>query len=176
VSRVFDSLIAHPATGEPLPILGTPCCDASAFTEGEFCTCWDPVYDLPQSTPDPVAVGLLAAGVQPSTRDRMCGDCAYRPGSPERSGDESYQGDPEELERIANEDRFWCHQGMRRISELQHPVGIAVPGHPASYRPPIIDAVPYQANGEPALLCAGWAARHRALTATASRAETEASP
>lgn len=35
--------------------------------------------------------------------------------------------------------------------------------HDAFEPPPIVNAVPYRADGTPAELCAGWSARSRAL-------------
>lgn len=51
----------------------------------------------------------------PVTRRLMCDDCAYRPGSPEKSGDPMYRGDATDLEMIAETGTFFCHQGLRRI-------------------------------------------------------------
>lgn len=67
------------------------------------------------------------------------------------------------LDRIAAIDRFWCHQGMRRPLYWEHPAGVRITGSPADYDPPIEDLVPFKADGTPADLCAGWAARSRAL-------------
>jgi hypothetical protein len=142
------------------------CCDGSAMRGPEGCTCWEPVHDLEQAEPDPVVAGWLAAGVQPVTRRRMCADCAYRPGSPERAGDPGVSGDAEQLQEPAETgDRFWCHQGIRRITAWRHPSGTEVPGSAAAYDPPIGAGVPWQADGSPAELCAGWAARRRATEA-----------
>jgi hypothetical protein len=78
-------------------------------------------------------------------------------------------GDGVFLEELAaTGQRFWCHQGMRRTVVLRHPCGVEVAGHPAAYRPPVVAGIPYQADGSPGLLCAGWLARsrrHAALTA-----------
>lgn len=155
----------HLNDAEPdLPDTGGSCCWGVVVYGPQRCTCWEPVYDLEQASPDPEAARWLAAGIEPSTRRRMCGDCAYRPGSPERSGDETYAGDPEFLEHIAGAgERFWCHQGMRRPVLWRHPSGIEIPGHPGAYRPPKVGGVPYKADGTPGDLCAGWAARGRAL-------------
>jgi hypothetical protein len=96
-------------------------------------------------------------------RDALCPDCAYRPGSPERSGDERYNGDAEFLNRIVETgEAFHCHQGIRRAVKLVHPSGAEVEVPPGDYRPPIIGGVPYKADGSPGELCAGWAARRRA--------------
>lgn len=132
------------------------CCYGAAHLGAGGCTCWTPVYDLDQSDPVPAA---------PQVRDQMCGDCAYRPGSPEKQGDPGHAGDPESLETLAYGDTpFWCHDGMRRPVVLRHPSGAEVPGHSAAYAPPVVEKVPYRADGQPGLMCAGWAARRRALT------------
>ena len=130
------------------------------------CTCWTPVYDLDQAEPDPTAVKLLAAGIQPVVRTRPCGDCAYRPGSPERRGEEGYAGDQELLDRIVETgERFWCHQGMRKPVAYRHPSGVVVPVEVDGYHPPKVEGVPYRADGSPGEVCAGWAKRRRALEA-----------
>lgn len=154
---------------EAFPEVGDGYCCMGAVNSGPaYCTCWQPVFDLPQQPLDPAAVSALQAGGEPRVRDRMCADCAYRPGSPERSGDETYFGDPEELDNLAREARrFWCHQGMRQPARWRHPSGAEVPGHGGDYKP-IIDqdsSVPFKADGQPADLCAGWDARRRALAA-----------
>lgn len=98
----------------------------------------------------------------------MCADCAYRPGSPEKSGDPTVTGSADALEDFAATGaRFWCHQGMRRTIALRHLSGAEAPRGAAAYDPPIVDGIPYRADGSPGQLCAGWAARRRALTAHA---------
>ncbi len=131
------------------------CCEGTRTQGATACTCWRIVYDLDQQP--------LDVGAEPETRERMCVDCAYRPGSPERAGDPSYRADADELERIAACDRFWCHEGIRKPVRWRHPAGIEIDGHPGGYDPPIVDCVPYRADGRPAGLCAGWDARRRAL-------------
>lgn len=135
----------------------TDCCYDAATEGPTACTCWVPIYDLDQQRPDTTA--------EPATRKLMCGDCAYRPDSPEKVGDPGYRGDANELERIAAQDRFWCHDGMRKPIKWRHPSGIEVDGHPGGYDPPTINGVPYKADGSPGVLCAGWDARRRALEA-----------
>lgn len=143
------------------------CCDGAAIFGPRRCTCWVPVYDLDQAEPDPLAVKLLAAGVEPVTRAKPCADCAYRPDSPERQGSPEVIGDQELLEEIVTSgSRFWCHQGIRRPVAWQHPSGAQVPGSPVNYSPPIVGAVPYQASGQPAEVCAGWAARRARFLAS----------
>jgi hypothetical protein len=155
--------------GNPdLPDTGSTCCYGAAVYGPDRCTCWVPVFDVDQAAPDELTVRLLAGGVQPVTRRAMCGDCAYRPGSPEKNGEPGHAGDEDFLEEIAaGGERFWCHQGIRRPIVWRHPSGMEIPGHPAGYAPPQVDAVPYRADGTPAELCAGWDARRRALAAKA---------
>jgi hypothetical protein len=124
-----------------------PCCVGSA-NAAEDCTCWRPVFDVGQAEPRPPAsFGEL------SVQLRMCGDCAYRPGSSERvdqfMADELFalpeQGTP-----------FYCHDGMRRPAYWQHPDGRRVDGAPDDWQPLIRSGIPYRADGAPGLLCAGW--------------------
>jgi len=155
----------EPEGGWPEEI--APCCYGSIDGGWAECDCWVPVFNAPaQQRPNQEHKRLLAAGVKPTTRQGMCMDCAYRPGSPEKSGDESYAGGPDFLEGIARRgERFWCHQGLLIVTAWRHPSGLEVPGHPGAYCPPVVDGVPYQVDGSAGLLCAGWAARRRALTA-----------
>jgi hypothetical protein len=150
------------------PVGDGNCCWGALVRGPESCLCWQPVYDLNQQAPDATAVTLLRAGIEPTTRTTMCGDCAYRPNSPEKNSDPTYNGDPEFLERIARDaERFWCHQGMRRPLKWVHPSGQEIPGSDAAYDPPKAKVdngfVPFKADGTPAELCAGWDARRRAL-------------
>lgn len=116
-------------------------------------TCWEEIYDLDQQ---PIRPGMPL----PPVPVRMCGDCAYRPGSPERQGDDTYKGDQDLLdELVATGQSFYCHAGIRRVTAWRHPAGVEIPGHPGAYDPPIKDAVPYKADGTPANLCAGWLLR-----------------
>lgn len=154
---------------EPVPVFpdtGGTCC-MGADRGPQHCACWRPVYAGTQQDPVGAAVNLIDVGItQPDVSDGMCGDCAYRPGSPEKTGDPKHRGDADELERLAAiGKRFWCHQGMRRIEKWVHPSGAEVAGHPADYAPPIIGTTPYRLDGTPALLCAGWRARRKALLA-----------
>lgn len=135
----------------------TDCCDPCRKYGPTACTCWTPVYDVEQQ---PVPVDQAA---DPAVREGLCVDCAYRPKSPEKLGHPDYNGDAAELDRIAEQDRFWCHQGMRRPIYWEHPAGIRITGSPADYDPPIRDFIPHKADGSPADLCAGWRTRQRAL-------------
>jgi hypothetical protein len=140
--------------GQPpdLPDAGEgACCMGAAVYGKDRCTCWEPVYDLDQQPLQPGGMGL---------RVKMCPDCAYRKNSPERRGEDGYEGDPESLdEMVMTGDMFVCHQGIRKPVKWVHPSGAEIPGHPAGYSPPLLDGVPYKADGTPADLCAGWAAR-----------------
>ncbi len=92
------------------------CCYGTAMRGREAYTCWRPVYDLEQQ---PLQVG------KPEPRPSMCGDCALRPNSPERGGDESYAnaGDDDLEELVASGQRFYCHDGMRRRVRWSIPRG-----------------------------------------------------
>ena len=140
--------------GQPpdLPDAGEgACCMGAAVYGKDRCTCWEPIFDLEQQPLKPGEMGL---------RTRSCSDCAYRKNSPERRGADGYQGDPESLdEMVMTGSMFACHQGIRRPVKWVHPSGAEIPGHPAGYAPPLHDGKPYKADGTPADLCAGWAAR-----------------
>lgn len=137
----------------PDPVNGA-CCDGSAVKGPQYCTCWEPAFDAEQQ---PVSKG------EPGKRTAPCSDCAYRIGSPERQGDERYNGDAEFLDRIVvTGERFFCHAGIRQAVKLVHPSGAEVDLlalAPGDYRPPVENGVPYKADGTPGDLCAGWAAR-----------------
>lgn len=143
--------------GSILPALDLPdagdgiCCIGAVMGGPQRCTCWVPVYDLEQERPEPAPIGARTA---------RCADCAYLKNSPESKGADGYQGDPESLEQMVRDGSpFACHQGIRKPVRYVHPSGMEIPGHPAAYDPPVIDGVPYKADGTPADLCAGWAAR-----------------
>ncbi|GAA4626983.1 hypothetical protein GCM10023196_037420 [Actinoallomurus vinaceus] len=123
------------------------------------CTCWEIVHDQPQQ---PLRPGLP----RPPSPIRLCGDCAYRPHSPERSGEAGYAGDADFLDDLVEIGQpFYCHTGIRRVLVRRHPAGVEVPGHPGDYDPPIHDGVPYKADGSPADLCAGWVLRRAKVLA-----------
>lgn len=141
--------------------LGMTSCCAEAIAEGPAaCTCWVPDYSVAQCT-QPLEDEPL------TVRSEACADCAYRPDSPERAGDERYMAaSVDELERIARTAVFWCHDGMRKVKRYRHkslPIVIAADGD--FYKPPITMRagipVPHRADGRPGLMCAGWAARAR---------------
>lgn len=133
----------------PPPDADVPCCMASAH--GRACSCWTAVlrpepHDEPQEGPSAVRSG-------------MCGDCAYRPGSPERP---TREDDPPSTLR---ERPFYCHDGMPRAVGYEHPdlPGVtlradAFDSLSGDYQPLMKPGRAFQADGSPALLCAGWAA------------------
>jgi hypothetical protein len=136
------------------PVGAMGCCWGEVMGGLSGCTCWRPVFDVEQQSPIPPA-SPDDLGAMP----RMCGDCAFRKGSPERS-------DPwmEEtlLELPTSGDPFWCHEGMVRPAAWRHPkLGpeYDVPGSSDDWQPPQVAGIPYRADGRPGLLCAGWAAR-----------------
>lgn len=141
---------------------GVPCCDSSAYWGPEHCTCWQRVHDQDQNKPE--------EDVAPLTAQTMCADCAFRPASPERRDSEHAvcsSGDLMRLAKPTNQERFFCHRGMRAIVGHYHPsASIYAPYAPVdavvAYDPPIINNIAYQADGSPALLCAGLAAARRA--------------
>lgn len=127
-----------------------PMCCYAAMAEPANCTCWAPVYEGGQAEPRPPqsAEDLLV-------QRRMCGDCAFRPGSQERSDEWS----EEALYHLAATGKpFWCHDGMRRPVRWEHPDGRVIDGDPDDWKPPIVSGIPYRADGRPGLLCAGWMA------------------
>lgn len=139
------------------------CCQSAAMSGSpESCTCWVPVYaeDQADIRPPERPEDLTA-------RPSMCGDCAFRPDSPERA-------EPWTAEALYDSARagtpFWCHDGMRRPLRWQHPDGRVVDGSPHDWQPPIVGGVPYRADGRPALLCAGWRAVASAADAEATAA------
>lgn len=136
-----------------------PCCIGSAMGGPADCTCWEVVYDLQQA--DRLVPGPRV------TRDEMCADCAFRPGSPELS-DDRRDG---LLELAYGDNPFWCHHGIRRVIEWRHPDGRVVAADPGDYRPPVPNGRPYRADGTPAEICAGWDAHHHRATAELAREE-----
>lgn len=133
------------------------CCWGAAVHGAGGCTCWDREYDLAQTRPDKAAV--------PVTREQMCADCAFRPDSPERTGESAAAYDQDDLDALAyGSADFWCHQGMRLVTGRRHPTGAFVPqpeGEKLAYDPPIVNGIPYKADGSPGERCAGLAARRR---------------
>jgi hypothetical protein len=136
-----------------LPDLGDVyCCAGMAMGGAGRCTCWEPVFAEEQRP--------IVDGLSPTVADAMCVDCAYRPGSPERSGHPQAAGDQDLLDQLVRDGTpFWCHQGIRRPVGYLHPAGVGILASGLEYTPPTRDGVPYRADGTPADYCAGWAAR-----------------
>jgi hypothetical protein len=83
----------------PADIPDLQCCGPAILDGPRHCECWTPVYDREQSC-------VLRADLlpMPALPPRMCHDCAYRPGSPERQGDEGFQcSEPGELDDLATQ-------------------------------------------------------------------------
>lgn len=133
------------------------CCYQAAENGPDYCTCWRELYTLEQA---PIRRDLIPQSMTPLA---MCGDCAYRPGSPEKANDEHVRADADQLEQcVTSGEPFWCHTGMRRVIGYRHePTGQEILiDDPAAFRP-AMDAnnVPYQADGTPAHPCSGWLLR-----------------
>ena len=148
------------------PADGVPCCLGTAVNGWDSCTCWQPIYDPPEQA------RMLRGEV--TVMPAMCGDCAYRPGSPERRGSPDAAADGYDLDDLAiSRTRFWCHDGMRRLLGLAHPSGevwiaeSAEDGRAVTHYDPPIDwrGIPHRADGTPGSLCAGWEARRKAWAA-----------
>jgi hypothetical protein len=138
------------------------CCLDAIELGPHACTCWEPVYDCEQAP--------LLEGTTPGQRTDMCADCAYRPDSPERNGDDRQAcSDDGELDDIARgSNPFWCHQGLRKPTAYRHAtLGITVPTDVDAYDPPLVtiggQQVPVKADGTAGDRGAGWAARKRQL-------------
>ncbi len=142
------------------------CCMGSAAGGASRCTCWAPVYNVEQAP--------LQEGLEARERPEPCPDCAYRGGSPERSGDPQAAADEEELDHLVWSGKpFYCHQGMRRPLRWEHPSGVVVEASELEYEPPLVGTRPFKADGTPADVCGGWAARRRVLAAQRSSMEDD---
>jgi hypothetical protein len=145
------------------------CCIGAAVYGSQRCTCWEPIYDQEQAEPRPDLIGTVQRS--------MCPDCAFRAGSPERTGQPGYQCNSQEEidDLVVAGTPFFCHQGVRRIIRWRHPSGMVIDAHPGAYAPiqqplPAVKGDPsttrmvgFKANGEPMSLCAGWTARRLAF-------------
>jgi hypothetical protein len=131
-----------------------PCdCMGYALDGPEGCTCWEPVYTHAEQA-------VPRTDAETGTRTVACEDCAFRPDSPERGGDDRYRGsEAGALEAIAAASVFWCHIGLRRQTGWVHPNGAAFDVTTDHYVPPVLAGVPYKADGSPGDRCAGWHAR-----------------
>lgn len=153
-------------SGLPCPD-GEPCWDACAL-DGSDCAVWEPVY-----WPTPITDSeQLQAG--PELRRRLaCGDCAYRPGSPERR--DAGGGLPDSFDPLRP---FHCHDGMPALVGWTHPgLGVSLLARELpsmkdgfligsyDYQPFSRNGRGWQYDGQPLVVCAGWAAHaQRALS------------
>lgn len=143
------------------------CCDGEMIRGAAYCTCWEPVFDLEQADPIPPGDGEIQ--VRPGG---LCGDCAYRPESPEMATDFM----AEALRELPLKGQtFWCHDGMRRPIRWEHPDGRTIDGSPDDYQPPMVDGRPHRADGRVGHLCAGWAACSRRWDNLSAKQEKEVS-
>ncbi len=128
------------------------CCYGAAVYDGERCTCWEHIVE-PEPTRD------VQEGPMPVNPQR-CGDCAYRRDSPERQ-----MRDGDTMPYIPGH-IFMCHVGMPKVVRIVHPCGETreVPAGVEydDYRPVERGDRAWQADGRPAVVCAGWAADNRA--------------
>lgn len=142
VSSVSELLAGQPNRG---------CCIGDAVYGSGRCTCWESVYDAEQA--DPIESVL-------KVRSEMCADCAFRPDSPERSGDVRYRNSDGLSDLLESGRTFACHQGMRRRVALVHPDGSRISlEHLGSYAPAVSEGWAFRADGSPADICAGWDSR-----------------
>lgn len=138
-----------------LPPAGDGFCCVDAIEIGpDACTCWVEQRTMDAQRP--------VASHDPVPRSSPCADCAFRPDSPERAGDERYShADLDDI--VHGSTPFYCHDGMQRVAALRHPAGNVHILDSDAYQPSIVDGVPYRADGSPAFICAGWRARHDAV-------------
>ncbi|MFE7747072.1 hypothetical protein [Nocardia sp. NPDC057455] len=135
-----------------------PCCLASVLDPTD-CTCWRRVV-----APHPTT--QVQAGPSP-VRGRRCGDCAYRPDSPERQANDG------DRPRFVPEHVFYCHDGLPKTVAWVHPSGaVRMADEDDDYAPIIWSGRVWQADGRPALVCAGWAADNRGYYAARDRPGT----
>lgn len=144
-------------TGIPCPER-IPCWDACA-ADGSDCAEWEPRFWPPAEMDD------LQEGPE-VVRPRACGDCAYRPGSPERRANDG------DLPDGFNPNRpFYCHDGMSALRGYTHRtlgVSVLVSSLPSMQDGFLIGSLDYdvvratdrprgwKADGSPLTVCAGW--------------------
>ena len=140
------------------------CCMGSVVRGANGCMCWVAEYDVEQA---PIRPGKAKA------RDTMCGACAYRPNSPERTGAPDAAGDEELLDDLVYRGvPFWCHVDMRRPVRYRHPSGVVIEASDLEFAPAMDGAQPYKADGTPADMCGGWALRLAKLEARRATRES----
>lgn len=128
----------------PAPEDAFGCCLASVYSDGERCTCWQPVLDVMPS------VDLQEGPMR--VRRKACVDCAYRAGSPERDADGGA------IPEYGAHDPFMCHQGAPRATRFVHPCGAVIETDSDDYHPVVHGDRMWLADGSPAEYCSGWAA------------------
>lgn len=131
------------------------CCMGAAARGPEHCTCWEPIYDQQQKPP--------TGRFKPPCK-KACHDCAYRAGSPERSGNDNYHHaaeTPGGLPSLRHGAVFYCHQGLRRIVAIKHSgTGYRLDLSSNDYYEPVKTADGLlDADGDVAPICAGYWAR-----------------
>lgn len=143
-------MICGPGLYLPAPDKTDLCCWESIDSNGKECSCWEPIV-----WPEPTRkLQRGPAAIRPS----MCGDCAYRPGSPERAAEGGEQLD------AAPWDPFHCHDGMPKVVGFTHPKVPDVSflaywvGDRDDYKPLQAGGRAWKADGSPAVLCGGWGA------------------
>jgi hypothetical protein len=130
------------------------CCVGNDVYGPERCTCWVPVFDLEQST----ELQEIASPLDCDERDKLCGDCAFRPDSPERSDNDGFTEDTLfDMTRSGGRQMFFCHQGVRRAIRYEHPDGRVIEAGPGDYQPVYTGPVPHRADGRAGEVCAGYA-------------------
>lgn len=164
VSFICGSSITVPLSDEQVAAIQADpenpmnwCCYGAAVNESpRYCTCWEPTYSEPRAEP--------VEGVLQTIAPAQCVDCAYRHDSAEWLDDD----ERENLVSLARgRGVFTCHQGMAYIVSWRHPTtGMVVEAPPDAvgsvntWAPLYRDAeTPCKADGTPADLCHGWAAR-----------------
>lgn len=128
----------------PSPDEAYGCCEASAYTGGEQCTCWEPILDVEPTD-------ALQEGPMRVPR-RACHDCAYRAGSPEREAADGALPD------YSRDQPFMCHQGVAKVVRFEHPCGAVIVPDGDDYTPTSRGDRVWMADGRPGEYCSGWAA------------------
>lgn len=147
-----------------------PCCSEverrGVENGGPGCTCWTPVYAEPQRPPVP--------GI-PVARRAPCRTCACHVAAGQLSDGSELPAGLEEayawlVARAARGEAFYCHEGARVPIRWEHPTEpprapadhyVDDAGH-SDWPPPMVDGVPYRADGRPAELCFAWDRLRRA--------------
>jgi hypothetical protein len=132
------------------------CCMGSAVYGPSRCTCWEPVWPQEQQP----ARTDLPSSVMP----KMCGDCAFRRDSPERTEHPNAAADYEDLQTLVEKGLpFYCHDGMMKPTHYRHPSGVMIEANDLGYDPLRVGDKVYRVDGRPADLCNGWTRRRLAF-------------